>query len=162
MPRLLLDSAGLQTYLSARIAPARALGLEVEAAEPVIIAAPLEPNVNDKGTGFAGSLFSVAALAGWAHVMRWCAAQSLEAEVMMQAAKAQFLAPARGRFRATALEPSRTQQEKVARMLARSGRGRIEVTVSVSCEQTTVMTLAAVYAVIVSAAAPEPAANHDR
>ena len=146
-----LDSAGLQAYLSARIAPARALGLEVEGIEPVIIAAPLEANLNDKGTGFAGSLFSVAALAGWAHVMRWCAAQSFEAEVMLQASKAQFLAPARGRFHATALEPSRAQQEKLARMLARGGRGRIEVAVTVSCEEATVMTLAAVYAVIVSA-----------
>jgi thioesterase domain-containing protein len=147
----LLDSAGLQAYLSARIAPARALGLEVEAADPVTIAAPLEPNLNDKGTGFAGSLYSVAALAGWAQVMRWCAAQSLDTEVMLQASKAQFLAPARTRFRATAIEPARAQQEKLARMLARSGRGRIELAVTVSCEQTTVMTLAAVYAVIVAA-----------
>src|SRR5579864_3623731 len=151
----------LQAFLTARIATVTPRARAGAATEPVTISAPLEPNVNDKGTGFAGSLFSVAALAGWAHVMRWCASQSLEAEVMMQAAKAQFLAPARGRFRATALEPSRTQQEKVARMLARSGRGRIEVTVSVSCEQTTVMTLAAVYAVIVNAAR-EGAANHDR
>ncbi|HLY51734.1 MAG TPA: YiiD C-terminal domain-containing protein [Steroidobacteraceae bacterium] len=149
-----LDSAGLQAWLSARIAPARALGLEVEAAEPVIIAAPLAPNLNDKGTGFAGSLFSVAALAGWAHVMRWCASRSLDTEVMLQASKAQFLAPARGRFRATALESSHALQEKLARMLARSGRGRIEVAVTVSCEQTTVMTLAAVYAVILAPRSP--------
>lgn len=158
MPRP-LDSAGLQAYLSARIAPVRALGLEVESAEPVIIAAPLEPNINDKGSGFAGSLFSVAALAGWAHVTRWCASQSLEAEVMLQASKAQFLAPARGRFRATALEPSQTQQEKLARMLARSGRGRIEITVTVSCDQTPVMTLAGVYAVIVGVRSQESTTN---
>lgn len=145
-----LDVAGLQAYLSARIAPARALGLTVEATEPVVITAPLEPNLNDKGTGFAGSLFSVAALAGWAQVMHWCAAQSFEAEVMLQASKAQFLAPARGPFRATALEPSRVLQEKLARMLARSGRGRIEVAVSVTCAESVVMTLAGVYAVIVA------------
>lgn len=148
-----LDVAGLQAYLSARIAPARALGLIVEGTEPVIIAAPLEANLNDKGTGFAGSLFSVAALAGWAHVMRWCATQSIEAEVMLQASKAQFLAPARAGFRATALEPSLSQQEKLVRMLARSGRGRMELAVSVSCDQTVVMTLAAVYAVVVGARA---------
>jgi len=146
-----LDAAGLQAYLTARIAPARALGITVEATDPVVIAAPLEPNLNDKGTAFAGSLFSVAALAGWAQVMRWCAAQSFEAEVMLQASKAQFLAPARAQVRATALEPSRVLQEKLARMLARSGRGRIEVAVSVSCEETVVMTLAGVYAVIVAA-----------
>ncbi len=144
------DTAGLQAYLSARIAPARALGLSVESAEPVIIAAPLEPNVNDKGTGFAGSLFSVAALAGWAQAMRWCATQSLEAEVLLQASKVQFLAPARAGFRATALEPPPSQQEKLARMLTRGGRGRIEIAVSVNCQETPVMSFAGVYAVIVS------------
>jgi thioesterase domain-containing protein len=147
-----LDIAGLQAFLSARIAPARALGLAVEATEPVTIAAPLEPNLNDKGTAFAGSLFSVAALAGWTQLMRWCAAQSLEAEVLLQASKAQFLAPARAGFRATACEPALSQQKKLARMLARSGRGRIEIAVSVSCEQTLVMTLAGVYAVILGGA----------
>jgi thioesterase domain-containing protein len=152
MPKA-LDTAGLQAYLSARIAPARALGLSVEATEPVTIAAPLEPNVNDKGTAFAGSLFSVAALAGWAHMMRWCAAQSFEAEVLLQASKAQFLAPARAAFRATALEPPLSQREKLARMLARSGRGRIEIAVSVHCQETPVMTFAGVYAVILSARA---------
>jgi thioesterase domain-containing protein len=145
-----LDTAGLQAYLSARIAPARALGLSVEAIEPLAIAAPLDPNVNDKGTAFAGSLFSVAALTGWAHVMRWCALQSLEAEVLLQASKAQFVAPARAGFRATAIEPPLSQREKLARMLARSGRGRIEIAVSVSCGETLVMTLAAVYAVVLA------------
>jgi thioesterase domain-containing protein len=148
-----LDLAGLQAYLSARIAPARALGLSVEATEPVAITAPLELNVNDKGTAFAGSLFSVAALAGWAQVLRWCAVQSFEAEVLLQASKAQFLAPARAGFRAVALEPALSQREKLARMLARSGRGRIEIAVSVNCQETPVLSFAGVYAVILSARA---------
>jgi thioesterase domain-containing protein len=152
MPKA-LDSAGLQAYLSARIAPARALGLSVEATEPVTIAAPLEPNVNDKGTAFAGSLFSVATLAGWAHVMRLCAEQSFEADVLLQASKSQFLAPARAGFRATALEPELSRRERLARMLAHSGRGRIEIAVSVNCQETPVMTFAGVYAVILSARA---------
>jgi thioesterase domain-containing protein len=152
MPKA-LDVAGLQAYLSARIAPARALGLNVDATEPVTIAAPLEPNVNDKGTAFAGSLFSVAALAGWAHVMRLCAEQSLEADVLLQAAKSQFLAPARAGFRATVLEPAPSRRERLARMLAHSGRGRIEIAVSVNCQETPVMSFAGVYAVILSAQA---------
>jgi len=141
----------LQAFLTARIAPARALGLTVAATEPVTISAPLEGNLNDKGTGFAGSLFSVAALAGWALVTRWCATEPVDAEVVVQSSKVRFLAPARGEFRAIAHELPDKQREKLARMLIRSGRGRAEVTVDVKCDEALVMSFTGVYAVILTA-----------
>jgi thioesterase domain-containing protein len=149
----LTDLESLRAYLTARIAPARALGVRVEAVDPVTISAPLESNLNDKGTGFAGSLYSVAALAGWALVMRWCAAESLEAEVVLQSSTAHFLAPARADFRALAHEPPAAQRDKLHRMLARSGRGRTEVAVDVKCHEALVMSFTGVYAVIAGAAA---------
>lgn len=144
----LTDLESLRVYLTARIAPARALGVRVEAVDPVTISAPLDSNLNDKGTGFAGSLYSVAALAGWALLMRWCAAESLEAEVVLQSSTARFLAPARADFRALAHEPSAAQRDKLHRMLARSGRGRTEVAVDVKCREALVMSFTGVYAVI--------------
>ena len=148
-----LDLADLQVYLSARIAPARALGLTVESDAPVTIAAPLEANINDKGTAFAGSLFSVAALAGWMHLMRWCSLRALEAEVALSGASVQFVAPARGGFRAVAGEPVAAQREKLELMLARRGRGRIEIPVEVHCDTKVVLRLAGVYAVTLSSVA---------
>jgi thioesterase domain-containing protein len=148
----LTDLESLRAYLTARIAPARALGVRVEAVDPVTISAPLVSNLNDKGTGFAGSLFSVAALAGWALVMRWCAAESLEAEVVLQSSTARFLAPARADFRALAHEPPAAQRDKLHRMLTRSGRGRAEVAVDVKCHEALVMSFSGVYAVIAGAA----------
>jgi thioesterase domain-containing protein len=139
----------LQAFLTARIAPARALGVTVAATEPVTISAPLEGNLNDKGTGFAGSLFSVAALAGWALVTRWCAAEPIDAEVALQSSRVRFLAPARGEFRAIAHELADKEREKLARMLVRSGRGRAEVTVEVKCDEAVVMSFTGVYAVTV-------------
>ena len=127
--------------------PARALGLTVVSADPVTIAAPLAANVNDKGSAFAGSLFSVAALTGWLHLTRCCLARALAAEIVLQSANAQYLAPARAAFRAVALEPPRAQRDRLESMLTRRGRGRIELAVEVSCEATLVMTLAGVYAV---------------
>jgi thioesterase domain-containing protein len=149
----LTDLEGLRAYMTARIAPARALGVRLEALDPVTISAPLEANLNDKGTGFAGSLYSVAALAGWALVMRWCAAESLDAEVVLQSSTARFLAPARADFRALAHEPPAAQREKLRRMLARSGRGRAEVSVDVKCHEALVMSFNGAYAVIASARA---------
>ncbi|HEV2230462.1 MAG TPA: YiiD C-terminal domain-containing protein [Steroidobacteraceae bacterium] len=144
----LTDLEGLRAYLAARIAPARALGIRVEAVDPLIISAPLEANLNDKGTGFAGSLFSVAALAGWALVMRWCATERLDAEVVLQSSTARFLAPARADFRALAHELPAAQREKLRRMLARSGRGRAEIAVDLKCHEALVMSFTGTYAVI--------------
>ncbi len=149
----LTDLEGLRAYMTARIAPARALGIRVEATDPLTIGAPLETNLNDKGTGFAGSLFSVAALAGWALVTRWCAAERLDAEVVLQSSTARFLAPARADFRALAHEPPAAQREKLRRMLARGGRGRAEVAVDVKCHEALVMSFAGTYAVIARARA---------
>jgi thioesterase domain-containing protein len=142
----------LRAYLTERIVPARALGVRLEAVDPVTISAPLASNLNDKGTGFAGSLFSVAALAGWVLVTRWCAAESVEAEVLLQSSTARFLAPVRADFRALAHEPPAAQRNKLHRMLARSGRGRTEVAVEVKCHEALVMSFTGVYAVIAGAA----------
>ena len=147
----LVDLESLRAYLTARIAPARALGVTVEAVDPVTLSAPLDANLNDKGTGFAGSLYSVAALAGWVLVMRWCATDSVGAEVVLQSSTARVLAPALADVRALAHEPPAAQRDKLRRMLARSGRGRAEVAVDVKCHEALVMSFVGVYAVIVDA-----------
>jgi thioesterase domain-containing protein len=147
------DLESLSAYLTARIAPARALGLRVEAVDPLTVAAPLDANLNDKGTGFAGSLFSAAALAGWAQLTRWCAAEGIDAEVALQSSTARFLTPARADFRAVAHEPPPAQREKLRRMLARSGRGRAELAVDVKCHEAVVMSFSGTYAVVVAARA---------
>lgn len=146
----LLDRDSLQAYLVAHIAPAHALGLTIVEVEPLTIAAPLAANLNDKGTAFAGSLYSAAALAGWALLTRWCSAESIDAEVALHESSARFRAPARAPFRATARAPWPADLEKLKRMLARAGRGRIELSVEVRCEALLVMTLSGAYAVSLS------------
>lgn len=152
-----LDRAALQAYLLERIAPAQALGLTVEAADStgVTIAAPFDCNANDKGTAFAGSLYSVAALAGWALLMRLCAARSLDAEVMLQSASSEFLTPVRTAFRAVAREPQADQLARLTQMLQRSGRGRAPVAVEVFAGNDLAMTLAGVYAVVLKGGSDE-------
>jgi len=149
----LTDLESLRSYLTSRIAPARALEVRLEAMDPLTVSAPLAPNLNDKGTAFAGSLFSVAALAGWALVTRWCAAESFDAEVVLQSSTARFLAPARADFRAIAHESTGPERDKLRRMLARSGRGRAQISVDVKCHEALVMTFSGAYAVMASARA---------
>ncbi|HET7757745.1 MAG TPA: YiiD C-terminal domain-containing protein [Steroidobacteraceae bacterium] len=145
-----LDRDRLQALLLGCIEPARALGLAVETAGPdaVVLTAPLAGNRNDKATAFAGSLLSAAALAGWALVSCVCAAESFAAEVALQAAEARFLAPARLDFRAEARAPGAAVLDKLKKMLARGGRGRIEIGVAVTAGETQVMNFTGTYAVI--------------
>lgn len=150
------DRDRLQALLLAYIEPARALGLAVEAASPagVILTAPIAGNRNDKGTAFAGSLLSAAALAGWALVSCICAAESIDVEVALQASDARFLAPGRANLRAVARAPEEAALVKLKRMLTRGGRGRVEITVAVTSGDAEVMTFTGTYAVIVGGADP--------
>jgi thioesterase domain-containing protein len=145
-----LDRDRLQALLLGRIEPARALGLAVAAAgrEQVVLTAPLAGNRNDKGSAFAGSLLSAAALAGWALVSCVCADESIDAEVALQGAAARFLAPARLDFRAEARAPEAAALAKLKKMLARGGRGRIEIGVVITSGETQVMNFTGSYAVI--------------
>jgi len=47
------------------ILPARAMGIGRESDRPGHLRLPLAPNINDKGTAFAGSIFSLAVLSGY-------------------------------------------------------------------------------------------------
>lgn len=58
----------LNAYLMRYVPLARAMGVYLRRfdATGVTLAAPLAPNVNDKGTAFGGALASILSLSGWA------------------------------------------------------------------------------------------------
>lgn len=61
----------LQAYLYEHIPLSQAMQAEVlEVAPAVVLAAPLEPNINHRGTGFGGSIATLATLAAWSAVRR--------------------------------------------------------------------------------------------
>jgi len=47
------------------ILPAKAMGIGRQSDKPGHLRLPLAPNINDKGTAFAGSIFSLAVLSGY-------------------------------------------------------------------------------------------------
>jgi len=47
------------------ILPAKAMGIGRQSDKPGHLLLPLAPNINDKGTAFAGSIFSLAVLSGY-------------------------------------------------------------------------------------------------
>jgi thioesterase domain-containing protein len=139
-------------YLQGRIAQefmlARHIGIVVDTADDaaVVLRAPLASNANYKGTAFAGSLYSVAVLAGWAWATRYLAARELAADAVIQESSVRFLKPVVGEICARAAAPSEAQIDKFRRMLERAGRGRIRLSVEVTCGRSVAVVLDGVFA----------------
>src|SRR3569833_4391775 len=90
--------------LLAEIPLARAMHLRVAnyAPDALALAAPLAPNVNDKGCAFGGSLASLMTPAGWALVELELQRRGEDCDVFVGDSHVRYLEPVRGDFRAEA------------------------------------------------------------
>jgi thioesterase domain-containing protein len=93
--------------------------------------APLKPNRNDKGTGFAGSIASLATFAGWALITLAVEERCGAAEVAVYRSEISYRRPIDGDFEARCCLPEAAQMEKFWRTLTDTGKGRLELAVSV-------------------------------
>jgi thioesterase domain-containing protein len=126
----------LADYLQARIREefpiAVHMGILVAAAgdASLELRAPLAANANHHGTAFGGSLFSLAALAGWAWLTGYAVRHGLDADAVIQDGHIEYRRPVRGEFRATLAAPPGADIERFRKMLRRSARGRIRLIVA--------------------------------
>ncbi len=145
-----LTSTEWQNYLHHEIPITRDQGVEVVRFddEGVELKAPLATNHNDKGTGFAGSLFSVAVLAGWSQVMWYLARFSIDGQAVVSRSEVRFSRPATGDFTARVEPPGAGDLEEFQRVLTAKGRARLQLTVRVFSGGEEVLTLEGNYAAI--------------
>lgn len=123
----------LEQQLHADIALARPMQVRVLAADEkgLVLGAPLEPNGNDKGTAFGGSLYSLAVLAGWALLSQQMRSRGIDCEVVIQESEVEYLQPVTAAFQAKVRAPDDAALQRCLSTLARYGRARIEVEVIV-------------------------------
>jgi len=133
MTREAFGASYLQERLQREFVLAEHIGVRVETADDtgLVLHAPLAANANYKGTAFAGSLFSVSVLAGWAWLTRYLERESCTADVVIQESRIQYLRPVRGDFRAHLCLPAATEVARFRRMLRRAARGRLGVRVEI-------------------------------
>ncbi len=93
--------------------------------------APLEANRNDKGTGFAGSIASLATFAGWALLTLAVEERCGAAQVAVYRSEINYRRPVNGDFEARCCLPEEAQMEEFWQALADTGKGRLELAVSV-------------------------------
>ena len=127
-----MDKLELEAYMRENIPLARAMDVRFDELTPLSaqLSAPLEPNLNHHGTGFGGSLASLALLAGWAALRAAAHEAGINPLFVVRRYGFEFLAPARGELVANARVPEGWPE--FVRAFSTGAGGRLEV----NCELT--------------------------
>lgn len=122
----------LQADLHRLIPISQAMGIIVGelAAERLVLTAPLARNHNHAGTGFAGSLYSLASLAGWAFLRQLTEREGLAAELVLGEARIRYDRPAAGDLGAEVVVPVATQRA-VLEGLRQRGKARLPLEIAI-------------------------------
>ena len=122
-------AAALESELLADIPLARAMALKASAydGDSLTLAAPLAPNVNDKGCAFGGSLASLMTLAGWGLIKLAVDARAQDCDIYVQDSSIRYLAPIWQDFAAVARPAAGESFDDFFAALAARGKARMSV-----------------------------------
>ena len=121
--------AQLQSLILDEIPMARAMQLSLREYDGarLTLAAPLEPNINDKGCAFGGSLVSLLTLAGWGVVVLKLKELGRDCDVYVQDSTVRYLAPVWSELVAIAQLGDDESWDAFAQSIAQRGRARATV-----------------------------------
>ena len=119
----------LVTFMRDEIPLAQTMDLQLHAANDtqLSIAAPLAPNINDKGCAFGGSLVSVMTLTGWGLVELELRMRGLDCDVFVGESTVRYLEPVWSDFLSEARLADGAGWATFFDTLDARGRARIEV-----------------------------------
>jgi thioesterase domain-containing protein len=123
----------LQQMLHQEIPLTRGMDLRVLGYDGLTLrlAAPLAPNVNDKGTAFGGSLYNLAVLCGWSLLrLKLNEADMQQKNIVIHEANTRYLLPVTGELRAACTLTTDALTEFM-QPLQKKGRARITLTVAI-------------------------------
>ena len=133
-----MSPSALQAYLYDHIPLARAMAVEVFRATPdeIVLAAPLAPNVNHRGTAFGGSIATLATLAGWSLLRVRLDAHAPLPHLVIQRSSLDYLHPIDGTFTARVAFPADADWPAFLARLNGKGRARLTLQIEVLCGDT--------------------------
>ena len=98
--------------------------------QSISVVAPLSPNSNVHGTGFAGSLYSLAALSAWSLTTNLINQAGLHADVVMASAEIRYRRPVQSVIRCTC-KCLPVVSTSFIHHLSRDGRARLSLMVEI-------------------------------
>ncbi len=114
----------LQAFVEGHVPLVAAAGIEVQGYDgnTLRIAAPLDKNINDKGTAFGGSLYNLCVVTGWG--MTWLTAQELglKGDIVVAKGEIDYLRPLRGDLLATVHAPDEAARQHFLESYRKRGK----------------------------------------
>jgi thioesterase domain-containing protein len=107
---------------------------------------PLQSNINDKGTAFAGSIAALANLCGWALLTLWVEERFGDCQVAIYRSEMAYRKPLKSDFSACCSLPAACMLEEVAGMLEVRGKAKINLDIELTGDDGTAVTMNAGYA----------------
>ncbi len=108
----------------------------------------LEPNLNDKGTGFGGSLTAQSTLLGWCWTTLWLRARGWRRDVVVAEATQRFAAPVTADYRLSCCAAETEGPVRLAARLDERGKGRIKLVQQIHSDDTLCFEAVGDYAVL--------------
>jgi thioesterase domain-containing protein len=96
----------------------------------ILVRAPLQPNVNVHGTGFAGSIYSIAVLAGWALCTHIMERNHMVGDLVVAGAEIKYRSPVSGDIQCQG-EVSEVDRDTFCNNFETHGKARLVLTVEV-------------------------------
>lgn len=130
----LAQAEALLARVRAEIPLTAAMQLQLAAYDgrTLTLTVPLSPNVNDKGTAFAGSIASLGCITGWCLLTLWGEREIGPCRVAIAEAQFAFRKPLRADFTASVSLPEPGACDVLRRTVARHGKGRIGLRISLA------------------------------
>lgn len=128
-----MDKHEFEKFLHEKIPATKAMKVKVAEFGPskVRLEAELEPNVNDKGTAFGGSISSLMTLCGWSMMFSLMAGRDPGAQIVVSRSSMRYIAPIKGDF---AAECSLPEDRDVSAFLeAYKDRKKARLSLKVRC-----------------------------
>ena len=99
-------------------------------ANSIMVKAPLAPNINVHGTGFAGSIYSIAVLSGWALCTHIMDVREMKGDLVVAGAEIKYRAPVTGEIVCRS-DVSEAPIAEFYNSFKQRGKGRLALTVEV-------------------------------
>jgi thioesterase domain-containing protein len=96
----------------------------------ILVQAPLAPNVNIHGTGFAGSIYSIAVLAGWGLSTHIMGVLGMDGDLVVSKAEIRYRVPVTGMIECRAVA-SEAERKEFQDSFNNTGKGRLSLRVEV-------------------------------
>lgn len=127
-----VSASWLTQHIRENIPLADTMQFEIARLEPnlMVVVAPLEPNVNVHGTGFAGSLYSLSVLTAWGLTSSLLMNSGVAADVVVRSAEIKYRKPVKTDIRCECICTHDAKAAFIDEVMS-TGKGRLLLKVNI-------------------------------